>query len=54
MSVPHVDKDDDEESSLRMGKRGDEMSVPHVPHVDKDGDEAQLWAMRCLYHMFHM
>ena len=30
MSIPHVDEDDDEESSLRMGKRGDEMSVPHV------------------------
>ena len=44
MSVPHVprvDEDDDEESSLRMGKRGDEMSVPHVPHVDEDEDGTQ-------------
>ena len=33
---------------------GDEMSVPHVPHVDQDEDEAQLWAMRCLYHMWQL
>ena len=37
-----------------MGKRGDEMSVSHVPHVDEDEDEAQLWAMRCLYHMWQL
>ena len=30
------------------------MSVPHVPHVDEDEDEAQLWAMRCLYHMWQL